>query len=146
MKYLPTSARPMRWGPTLAFGLLLCSGCGGKGVYPVKGKVVYPDGAAATDLAGFTVNLESAELKVGANGEVRPDGTFTVGTYEVADGALPGTYKACVTPPFSMAPVPPPPIIDPKYGDPDKSGLTVKVEPKPNSITLEVQRFTRSKR
>ena len=143
MNYLPAPARPMPWRPSLALALLLCSGCDGKGVYPVTGKVVYPDGAAATDLAGFTVNLESAELKVGANGEVQPDGTFSVGTYDVADGALPGKYKACITPPFSMAPVPPPPIIDPKYGDPDNSGLVVNVEPKPNSITLEVQRFKR---
>lgn len=131
----------MSWAATFALALLVGTGCGRKGVYPVQGTVVYPGGAAATDLAGFTVNLESPELKVGANGLVQADGTFTVGTYDIADGALPGKYKACVTPPFSMAEPPPPPLIDPKYGDPDKSGLVVNVEPKRNSITIEVRRF-----
>jgi len=96
--------------------LLLCAGCGGKGTYPVEGKVVYPDGAAAIDLAGHTVNFESAELNVSATGEVQPDGTFKLGTFENEDGAPPGKYRVTIFRPLPIGDEPPPrEIINPKY-------------------------------
>lgn len=143
MSHLPAQARPLR-RLTLVAGLLLLAGCGGKGTYPVDGKMVYPDGSVATDLAGHSVNFESAELKVSATGEVQSDGSFKVGTFEHEDGALPGKYRVSVMRPLPVGDEPTPRfIIDPKYAGLDTSGLEVTIEPKVNSVTLTVERYTR---
>jgi hypothetical protein len=121
---------------------LMFTGCGGSGTVPVAGKVVYSDGSPATDLAGYLVNLDSSELKVSANGAVQPDGTFKVGTYDVEDGALPGKYKVAITPPEAPIDAPPPkPIISPKYGDLNNSGLEAEIGSDPANLTLQVERL-----
>jgi hypothetical protein len=125
----------------LLASLLLVAGCGGKGAYPVEGKIVYPDGTVATDLGGHMVTLESAELHVSANGEVQPDGTFKLGMFEPDDGALPGKYKASITRLLPIGDVrPQPDVIDPKFNSLETSGLEVTIEPKENSLTLTVER------
>jgi hypothetical protein len=125
--------------------LVLVAGCGGKGTYPVEGKVVYPDGTVATDLAGHSVNFESAELKVSATGEVQSDGSFKLGTYENDDGALPGKYRVTVFRPLPVGDEPTPrDMIDPKYKSLDTSGLEVTIEPKVNAVTLTVERVKRN--
>jgi hypothetical protein len=128
----------------LVAALALLTGCGGKGVYPVDGKVVYTDGTVAKDLAGHSVNFESDELQVSATGEVQPDGTFRLGTYEHDDGALPGKYRVSIAPllPIGDA-APPKAVIDPKYGQLDSSGLEATIEPKSNALTLTVERLSR---
>jgi len=102
---------------------------------------VFEDGSAATDLAGFIVALDSAEQPIGANGVVQPDGTFTVGTEQTDDGAYPGSYRVSLTPPEPPLDQPAPkPIIDPKYGSSNTSGLEVQIQPGDNDITLAVER------
>lgn len=121
---------------------LLAAGCGGTGTVPVEGKVVYSDGSAATDLTGYVISLDSSELKVSANGEVQPDGSFKVGTYDVEDGALPGKYKVALTPPEPPTDAPPPKrIIPSKYGDLNASGLEIEVKPDDNKVTVQVERL-----
>jgi hypothetical protein len=134
----------MRLAANLLVACLLIAGCGGKGTYPVEGKVVYPDGTVANELAGYIVSFESAEQKVSASGLVHSDGTFRVGTFDVEDGAVPGKYKIAVTPPQPSADDPPPlRVIDPKYSDLDSSGLEVTIEPKTNVVILKVERAKR---
>ena len=121
---------------------VVLAGCGGNGTYPVEGKVVYQDGVPATDLAGYLVNLDLPDQQVGASGLVQPDGTFTIGTFEDDDGALPGKYRVAITPPEPPVDAPPPkPIIPRTYGDLQKSGLEMEVKPEDNDITLTVQRL-----
>jgi hypothetical protein len=133
--------RTVRTARTLPSILLAAVvGCG-SGLYPVEGKIVYPDGKPATDLAGGTVSFESQELRVNAIGEIDAQGTFRLTTQKQNDGVRPGTYKVGLSPP------------DPEDRDDEKPGrkrkvpsirlkgpreFTVKSER--NEITLTVER------
>jgi hypothetical protein len=77
--------------------LLLAAGCGGAGLYPVEGQVVFADG---TPLKSGTVVFSSVDQQVliGARGELK-DGAFRASTYRLNDGAPPGTYTVMVTTP-----------------------------------------------
>jgi hypothetical protein len=126
----------------LAFVLLtaVTVGCSSNRPQPVQGKIVFSDGAAATELAGYLVGMDSGGPE-GANGVVQPDGSFRVGTFENDDGAMPGKYKVSLTPPDPPLDQPvPPPIIDPKYSNVETSGLTVEIKPGDNPVTLTVER------
>jgi hypothetical protein len=83
--------------------LLLVSGCGKKEVrkpvYPVTGRVT----SASKSADGALVVLHPVDDDAIANwptgyprGKVGPDGTFTIGTYEEADGAPVGNYKVVI--------------------------------------------------
>ena len=123
-------------------------GCGGNKVCRVEGMVVYPDGTPATDLKNYLVTFEwidqqatSDQPGVSASGTVKADGTFTVGTYEVSDGAVPGKHRVALTPyvPASDEVVVEE-IIDPKFYAFDTSGLEVAITPGTNDVKLTVTR------
>jgi hypothetical protein len=128
----------------LALLLTTLAGCSGKSTYPVKGMVVYKDGTAATDLAGYLVSFESSEAKASANGLIQPDGTFQLGTFEEGDGAPPGKYQVTIAQqmPLSDEPIPPS-VIDPKYASDATSGLEATIAPQENDIRLEIDRRQR---
>jgi len=137
---------PVVWLPCAAAAAVLLSGCGG-GTHPVQGQVVFKDtGAAATELVGYTVSLESVDGKVSASGLVKPDGTFEVGTHKPGDGAVPGNHRVALNPPASHELIegpdakPPTPLIPEKYGTFAKSGLEITVERSGQEIVLEVER------
>jgi hypothetical protein len=132
----------------ILFAVLGVAGCGGgESVYPVHGQIVYSDGSPATDLEGFTVSFESVEhaptaeqAGIGAWGLVQSDGTFTVGTYKPADGAVPGKHRVAISPephladePVAKSPIPV------KYATPRNSGLEVEVTQGTNNIVLTVE-------
>jgi hypothetical protein len=68
-------------------------------LYPVSGKVTYPDG---TPLSGGWVSFRptDGETKVSARGQVRSDGTFELTTYANGDGAVIGRNQVLVMPPM----------------------------------------------
>jgi hypothetical protein len=75
--------------------LTLCVGCGSSGKYAVTGTVKFadgtiPQGEIATLL--FTPVARTPESKT-ASGDIKPDGTFTLMTDVLNDGAYPGEYK-----------------------------------------------------
>jgi hypothetical protein len=73
---------------------------------------------------------------------VQADGTFRIGTYEDDDGALPGKYRVALTPPEPPLDAPrPKPIIDARYGDLDKSGLTADIKAENNVLEIKVERL-----
>lgn len=87
-----------------------------------------------------------------AKGYIQEDGTYTLGTYERADGATPGLHKISITfvskeppnrPNFD-APEPPrrqvaPSPIPRKYTNPNSSGLTFDVKAgEDNQVSLEL--------
>jgi len=81
-------------------GLVVLPGCG-KGTCKVQGKVVYEDGQqAGNELEGYSVTFESEEDRVSASGLIGSDGTFEVGTFENADGAVAGRHRVAITPPM----------------------------------------------
>jgi hypothetical protein len=104
--------------------LLFFLGCGGtKGNYPVSGKVTV-DGKPVTEgIILFTSSNRSA------NGSLKADGSFTLGTEKEGDGALPGQYKIsfsgnCLGGGYENKPA----QINAKYGNPETSGLTYEVK------------------
>ena len=137
---------PVMWLLCAAAGAALLSGCG-SGTHPVHGKVVFKDTeAAATELAGYVVALESVDGKVSASGVVKPDGTFEVGTHKPGDGAVPGKHRAALNPPMTHELIegpeakPPAPLIPDKYGTFGTSGLEITVERSGQEVVLQVER------
>ena len=111
--------------------------------YPVSGKIVWKGGEPARELNGGFVTLDSIELMVSALGPIGPDGTFKLGTFEESDGVPAGEYKVAV----SRAPaleesgawIP----LPRRYESIGSSDLSLTVEPKANSVTLELERAER---
>jgi hypothetical protein len=122
----------------MAVVLLGAIGCGGRKLYPVEGKIVFPDGRPVTGLAGGTVEFDPLEGKEGARGEIQEDGTFRLGTVKPGDGAYPGRYQVCVVP-AQVLDRPNPRVLDRRFEDFKTSGLKVEVKREDNQITLPVE-------
>ena len=135
-------------GPTrrIAAVALLCllgaAGCG-SGLYPVRGKVTYPDGKPVTE--GMVVfESKSEEARVTARGEIQSDGSFALSTHKPGDGAPAGKYRVLVAPkndPNAVDRPAGPPPFDPRYADFNKSKLEFEVTPAgPNEFAIQVTR------
>jgi hypothetical protein len=125
-------------GAALAACLLL-SGCGGHEAgyegkrVPVAGRVTYPDGKPVP--RGVVIFTPDAARGNPSRHEPRcpiaPDGTFTLATSPRLAGVLPGPYKVTIVAqePYDEARSDwdPPWIINRRYGNRDKSGLTAEV-------------------
>jgi hypothetical protein len=139
----PLSPRRL-WITGAALILMAVAGCGGGGTYPVQGKVTYKDGTPVT--AGTVVfEPASGDLKASARGDIKPDGTFRLGTYSDSDGAPDGHYHVLVVPPAppeenERRPQRPP--IHRKYLSPDTSPLkaTVTRERAKNDFRFELDK------
>jgi hypothetical protein len=109
-----------------ACAVLFCVGCS-KNV-SVSGTVKYSDGAPVT----MGSVMFSQPDYVGA-APIQPDGSYIVSGNKAASGIPRGEYKVCVV---ASTPIMNPPtgwkpgvsMVDTKYSDPEKSGLTIKVE------------------
>lgn len=130
-------------------GVFLClwlTGCGGRGIYPVSGKIVYKDNQpAGKELSKYMVILESVEKPMGATAELKEDGTFEVSTEKPGDGAVLGKHKVVVFPPMGKGgdDLRPKSILDPRYEKFETSGLEIVVEPKKNEVLLVVEKLKR---
>jgi hypothetical protein len=127
-------------------------GCAGANTpYPVKGTLRYEDGTPARDLAGGLVTFNSEERKVSAVGPIRDDATYELTTLRDHDGAPAGHYRVGVTPPEPKkgeyaTPAPGRPALDPRFRNPETSGLEVTVEKKANDIPLPLARAPSTRR
>lgn len=120
------------------------SGCSEQpATYVVHGMVVYPDGKPVTR-GTVEFELMAGKNPITASGEIAKDGTFQLGTFEENDGAVAGRHRAAVIADFEIGTneerpeLLPPKILDPKFSEFKTSGLEFKVEPKSNSILVEV--------
>ena len=141
MLHVRCAAHRRRWAAVIVVVVLLgLAGCGGPRLYPVQGKVVWENGAAARELEGGLVVCESADGGVSARGDIQKDGSFHLSTNKPGDGALPGKHRVAVVENKPGEP-PPPPIIDRAFFSVETSGLEINVEPKQtNEVTLKVRR------
>jgi hypothetical protein len=142
MSYLRPISR--RWIPITLTLLTLAGafGCGGRKLYPVQGRVLFPDG---TPLTGGWVVFEPVEpaADVSVRGRIQTDGSFRLGTFRDDDGALVGRYRALVVPPLPPKldeRHPPPPPIHARFRSFDTSALEFVVTPGPNEFTIRVER------
>jgi len=125
--------------------LLICLvaiGCGKN--YRLTGKVTFDDGEPATN---GTVILQTGNFV--ARGEIKPDGSYIVSSEGTNDGLPSGEYKVSVQGIFRAPPpaapgqmMPPLPVLvcDPKYTDPETSGLTCKVPAPGNKFDIVLER------
>lgn len=133
---------------TVCLGLLsiaTLAGCG-SGIYPVEGKVVWPDGAAAKELEGSQVVFEQQAANTTARGTVNSEGSFRLTTNTADDGAVPGEHKVLVIEvgrkslPGGDGSNIAPGVMDPKFYTFESSGLTATIHPGKNEVTLKVER------
>jgi hypothetical protein len=103
--------------------------------------VVFKDGKPLT--GGLVVfRPVDDKLQVSARGDIQPDGTFVMGTYQEGDGAVPGKYQAAITPPprrkIREKPVDKP-IVHPRFESYETSGLEFEVKRENNTFKILVE-------
>jgi hypothetical protein len=115
---------------------LFCIGCGPRNnphfekTIPISGKVTLGNGSP---LRGGLITLHPKDTTKGeSRGTIGKDGRFTLGTYKISDGAMPGQYTVTVEP-----------IVYDKQGNmrPDKSlGIPTKyASPESSNLTVEIK-------
>lgn len=74
---------------------VICPGCGSDRLttVPVSG-TVFIEGGDPVRLG--TIEFESVEHGITASATISQDGSFTLGTYESADGAVPGEHRVII--------------------------------------------------
>lgn len=115
----------------LALLILAVLGCGGgQKTHPVTGKVTFPDG---TPLTKGEVVFEGAEYE--ARGQIKEDGTYELGSYEVDDGAPPGSYRVYLdgaaaghSDDFEEGEDEPKPLVHPRFLSAETSKLECEVD------------------
>ena len=112
----------------------LLTGCG-SGNPVVKGTVKYKDG---TPVPKGLVSLSND--KNSAYGEIKADGTFTLGSGEVDDGVIPGSYKVALGGEAAGG-YGGPALVTPKFLDAEKSGITIDIKPgESKDLVIEVEK------
>jgi hypothetical protein len=145
MKTCVFGRRALRQG-WLLLVLVGLAGCGGgPKLYPVRGKVVYPDGSP---MKGGAVMFEPVDntMNVMSKGMInKENGTFVLGTYKEGDGAMEGRYRVLVRggQNHPRSAVEDPELIGqihPRFLSFETSGLEFTVEPKKNEFVLTVEK------
>src|SRR5690348_7194032 len=122
-----------------AYGLLavlFCIGCGPRNrphfekTVSINGKVTLGNGSP---VRGGLITLHPKDVTKGeSRGTIDKDGRFTLGTYKINDGAMPGQYTVTVEPiVFDKTGNPRPDrslAIPPKYTSSESSDLTVEIK------------------
>jgi hypothetical protein len=143
--------------PLACLACALLGGCGGPRLAKVTGKVTY--GSKPVTGGKIMFYPESGRM---ALGEIGPDGTYTLTTFKPGDGALVGPHRVAIestrvgpgnmeTPKSfeeELKGVPPGGkilvagkvewLVPEKYSRPENSGLTAKVENRPNEINFDL--------
>lgn len=138
--------RVVGWLATMAFAATLTAGCGpNNGTVKVTGVAKLTNGRA---LPGGRVFLTGGPA--GANGAIKSDGSFTLGTFTTTDGVKPGKYTVLVT----GAAEPdtrtyeeriqgvgkePPSLIAKKYANAATSDIKVEITNGPNVLDLSLE-------
>ena len=138
---------------SLSLSLLLFAGCGGN--VGLSGKVVFSDDKSPVPTG--TVGLISESGTFSTRGTIKPDGTFVVGSTKANDGLPPGKYQGSVsamkligTQPSNDPEAAGEPIyewlIDPRYGNPTTSGITIDITSTTKNFVIEVDRYQAKKK
>ena len=124
--------------------LLAClAGCGGDGLNPVEGQLVWSDTEEpAKELAGAGVTFELPGKNTSHVGTVQPDGTFQLMTAKPNDGAYAGEYTVVIGELRKSAggELMAPTKADARYADRSTSDLKAEVKPGRNKLVLKVDR------
>ncbi len=118
---------------------LLLSGCGPGNMSPVAGTVKYDDGSPVIGGEVSLHPIDDPQLPSPV-GYIQPDGSFKLFTRKPGDGVRQGKYKVVVAPPTDDYGPKNPRPIDPKFSDPNTSGIQFEVQPGDNVLTISVTR------
>jgi hypothetical protein len=136
MRSATAAARPVCRAAALLL-LLGAVGCGAR-PYPVRGTVTLEDGTPVTS-GMVSFETKDVEKPITARGEIKPDGSYELGTYKPGDGALPGVYRVTVTPLAQNPDLPvPKPAYDARYTSFDTSGLEFEVKAAANEYPIKL--------
>ena len=108
----------------------------------VKGKVTYSDDGSPLELG--MILFENGPMV--SRGDIKKDGTFTMGTEKQNDGLPPGTYTVYFSNTMSFEGDPRTPrmipLLDPKYNSATTSGITITIDKSTKSpLEFQVDRF-----
>ncbi|MGL4594301.1 MAG: hypothetical protein ACRCUY_06190 [Thermoguttaceae bacterium] len=126
--------------------VLVLSGCGGDKLH-MSGKVTYSDDGSP--LTTGMVCFETPSYL--ARGELKPDGTYIIGSLSEKDGLPAGTYKVYVsgaqkaTGEIKGGMTEYEPLIDAKFANSSTSGIEMVVDGKTKSLDFKVDRFKNKK-
>ncbi len=144
MRHLWGRYRSPAWAVLAAvFG---AAGCGER-LHPVHGKVTLEDGKPLT--RGMVVcERREGGATVTARGEIKPDGTYQLGTDRPGGGAPPGRYRTLINPmdftdvPDEQKNLP----YDLKYLRFETSGLEFEVKSGSNEFPIRLERSNKGRR
>jgi hypothetical protein len=119
---------------------LFCIGCGPRNnphfekTVSINGKVTLGNGSP---VRGGLITLHPKDAtKAESRGSIDKDGRFTLGTYKINDGAMPGQYTVTVEPIVFDKSGNPRPVrslsIPPKYTSSESSDLVVEIKDENN--------------
>lgn len=131
----------------LILSFLLLVGCNRH--VGLSGKVVFSDDKSPLPFG--TVGLLAESGAFSARGDIKPDGTFTSGSVKTNDGVPPSKYRVSVSALKEIEVVPAvgesspeityETLIDPKYGLPETSGITIDITSSMRNFIIEVDRY-----
>ena len=129
----------------LLIAALLIAGCSSGNEFPtakVTGKITYRGKPVPT---GTIMFVPEGNMPT-ATGEIQPDGTYQLTTYDANDGAVLGPHAVSITAIEEQKDVlpaqrsgTPEPIVPAKYMSHTTSGLTAEVKDEPNSLDFELK-------
>jgi hypothetical protein len=109
--------------------------------YEVKGQILQNGRPVPHATVVFHPSFELGPEVSKPRATTNEDGTFTISTYATADGAPEGEYKVTVEQWTTTKPEEGPKSrLDPKFGKPDQSGISVRVASGKNELPVIVLR------
>jgi hypothetical protein len=122
--------------------VVVLAGCQrGPTMYQVSGHVFYKDGTVPRGGVAVVVfqpkQDTTAEVRKGASGAIRPDGSFELWTKKAGDGAYAGEYNVGFT--VLKAVMDPKPLIMDKYTRPGAAGYSVTVDHNISDLKYEIE-------
>ena len=134
---------------TIILLMTLLTGCGSN--VGLSGKVVFSDDKSPVPLG--TVELISESGTFSARAEIKPDGTFVVGSLKEKDGLPPGKYRISVyaikttavgtkrnSDGMEMIDSVSEYLVEPKFGNPDTSEITIDIASTVRNYEIVVDR------
>ena len=126
----------IKYSPFIILFLCLVVGCG-KGHVSLKGKVVFSDDGSPLTLGSVILTQQNFQSR----GDLNANGEFVMESLSARDGLPPGTYQVSIAGAIEygvfggMRS-----IVDPKWTDPETSGMTVEVDRKTKFLEITVER------
>jgi hypothetical protein len=143
LKIIPCGSLRRRLLAALCLPLVLAlAGCHrGSAMYHVRGHVFYKDGTVPRGGVAVVVfrpkQDTTAEIRKGASGAIRPDGSFELWTKQTNDGAYKGEYDVGFT--VLKSPSDPKPLLLEKYATPGAAGYSVTVDHDIDDLKFEIE-------